>query len=1498
VDDLSGQTLKGYDITERIGIGSFGAVYRARQTTVGREVAIKAILPEYANRPEFVRRFESEARLIARLEHPHIVPLFDYWREPDRAYLVMRLLPDSLRMRLSAGPLSPEEASLLVDQIASALTMSHRQGIAHRDIKPDNILLDAEGNAYLSDFGLAQVIGLEGAREGVAGSPGYMSPEQLKGETITAQADIYAMGIVIYEMLAADHPLEGLSMSEVIRRQLLEPLPRIHLRRDGLPQAVDYVIQRATAKNPDERYPDMLALAADLRNALLGEKAFYPMDDDAAIDNPYKGLRAFEEADAGDFFGREALVSRLIGSLDQTSHMARFLAVVGPSGCGKSSLVYAGLIPALRQGALPGSERWFVARMVPSRQPIKKLETALLSVAVKPVPNLLARLQDDPDGLVWAADQILAETEGDLLLIIDQFEELFTFAPDERERLQFMALLQSAASDLHSRARVIVMLRADFYDRPLLYERFGALMQARTHIVLPLSESELERAITAPAHRVSVQLEPNLTAAIIADVRQEPGALPLMQYALTEVFERRQGRLMTLEGYEAIGRAAGALARRADRVYTRLKPEQQVLTRQMFLRLVTLGDGSEDVRRRAHRAELLSIAPDSEQLETVLAIFGRHRLLSFDHEPATREPTVEVAHEALLREWKRLRSWLDDSREDVRQQRRLAGLAAEWLNNGRDPSFVLRGAQLETFESWLKRTGIALTGTERDFVEASVTVRERQNAEEKARQDHEAALEARARQFQRRLAWALAVAALVGFILSFVALQQRQQAQSARDDAQQNAEIAQTQAAAAATAAAVAGQRADTLQSLALASESERALVDRNDYDLALALAVEANLIPNAPAESQYLLGEIVPTATLRLLSGHAASVNTVAISPDSATILSGADDGTLILWDAATGGILRQWTGHEGRVRDVAFLPDGTRALSGGDDDVLVLWDTRTGQPVRTFTGHDDDVFAVAVSPDGTQALSGSRDRTLILWDIETGHIVRRYGQTEGHDERVTTVTFSPDGTMLLSGSADHSLILWDRDTGAIIDRLAQHRDIINDVAFSPDGARFLSASADNTLILWDTQSRAVVNRLQGHTERVSSVAFSPDGRMAVSGAGNQFAGASTDNTLILWDLQLGQPVRRYQGHTLFVSDLAFSPDGTTIVSASADQTLRLWPATYDIELARQMMPDVGYNAVGLDPARQRAFVALADNRFFLQTLAPGAASAEFLDLSGHTGAITALAINADGTRMLSASADRTAILWDLTNHTALHTLAGHTNTVNSVAFSPDGTRALTGSRDRSMILWDLTTGESIRAFAMRHTNSVDAVAFSPDGKRALSASADHTLMLWDVDTGEALLVLRGHQDQVTSVDFGPDGAQALSGSVDKTLILWDLQTGQIVRRFGVAGNGHTDWVTAVAFSPDGRLALSGSRDRSVILWNVATGDVIRRDRGHNGTVIAVGFSPDGQHAYSACLTGATRLWPASSVAFIDWVKTHRYARELTCDERERYRLEPCDPG
>ena len=350
--DLSGRAIRGYDLGERIGAGGMGAVYRAVQPLVEREVAVKIILPQYANQPDFIRRFEAEAQLIARLEHPHIVPLYDYWREPGVAYLVMRLLRGgSLQKLLESDALPVATATRLLEQIVAALGAAHRAGIVHRDLKPANVLLDEDSNAYLADFGIAKNLSNPDVEnltqaDAIVGSPNYISPEQIRSEFVRPQADIYCLGVMLYEMLTGRLPFQGPTPIEIMHQHLSAPLPPLAANRAGLPRALDAVITRATAKDPLERYAAVEELLADWRRALDGQAVAVsapapeaPAKTLTAADNPYKGLRAFGEADAEDFFGRESLTQQLLVRLAEGGDLARFLAVVGPSGCGKSSVV-------------------------------------------------------------------------------------------------------------------------------------------------------------------------------------------------------------------------------------------------------------------------------------------------------------------------------------------------------------------------------------------------------------------------------------------------------------------------------------------------------------------------------------------------------------------------------------------------------------------------------------------------------------------------------------------------------------------------------------------------------------------------------------------------------------------------------------------------------------------------------------------------------------------------------------------------------------------------------------------------------------------------------------------------------------------------------------------------------------------------------------------------------------------------------------------------------
>lgn len=428
--------------------------------------------------------------------------------------------------------------------------------------------------------------------------------------------------------------------------------------------------------------------------------------------NPYKGLEAFGEDDADDFFGREALVGSL---LDAIAGGRRLIALVGPSGSGKSSVVAAGLIPRLRKGALPGSDRWAIAPVELGPDPFGAVRSVTARLPRRAAP--IARVLLEPDG---PSPPAAGSDGGDrLVLVLDQFEQVFTGAEESR-RNEFLRALSSALSVADGRLLVVISLRADFYDRPLQHPEFSAVFVPGVVHVLPMTARELEGAIVDPAEQVGASVEPALLAELIGETVARPGGLPLLQYALTELFERRRGPMLTLADYAALGGLRGVLSRRAEEAFLGLSADEQRVAMQVFMRLVRLGRGTADSRRRLTVSDLTDLGSDSVALSSVLAAFGRHRLLTFDRDPVSGEATVELAHEALLTEWERLAAWIDRHRTALRRRDALLAAVEEWELSDRNPDYLLSGSRLAEFETLSREGTVQLTTREREFVEAGV----------------------------------------------------------------------------------------------------------------------------------------------------------------------------------------------------------------------------------------------------------------------------------------------------------------------------------------------------------------------------------------------------------------------------------------------------------------------------------------------------------------------------------------------------------------------------------------------------------------------------------------------------------------------------------------------------------------------------------------------------------------------------------------------------------
>ncbi len=481
----------------------------------------------------------------------------------------------------------------------------------------------------------------------------------------------------------------------------------------------------------------------------------------SVADSPFKGLRPFAEEDEADFFGRDRLVSDVIRRIDAGQ---RLVTLVGASGSGKSSVVQAGVVPAIRKGAIDESQDWLVAQMVPGARPIVELEAALLRSTLDAPDSLTEQLEDPTTGLLRAALRILPANSR-LLLVIDQFEELFTLVDNDTERVAFLDLLGPALDDPHGRVTVLMTLRADFYDRPLAYPSFARRLGDGIINVSTLTPDELEAAVQEPMRGAHVAIEPALLAALLTDIIGHPGALPLFQYTLTMLFDRRQSGLVTVDAYRAMGGLKGALAQRAEDLWSELNDAEAAVARQLFLRFATITGDREWSRRRVTASELTSLRGDLISTHRVIESFAGHRLLTFDRDHVSGSPTVEVAHEALLTEWPRLQGWIDEASDDVLRHGALVAAMNEWRDAGRDLGYLLNGPRLEGYELWAASSAMQLTSDEQMYIDAAIDVREKDHLAEGRR----LALEMKTTRSAKRRLWGLAAAVVaLGGLAAFL----------------------------------------------------------------------------------------------------------------------------------------------------------------------------------------------------------------------------------------------------------------------------------------------------------------------------------------------------------------------------------------------------------------------------------------------------------------------------------------------------------------------------------------------------------------------------------------------------------------------------------------------------------------------------------------------------------------------------------------------------------
>lgn len=1411
--------IDGFQVIRLLGRGGMGEVYLALDTKLGRKVALKLVNPEQIGSGDAVERFLFEARATAAFNHPNIITVYAAGEYQGRPYVALEYLEgQDLRQRMLEGELGLREVMRIGRAIASALAEAHRHHLMHRDLKPDNVLIADDGLVRVVDFGLAKAIdakrwaGERPLSTSVGqwiGTPAYMAPEQWLCKPTTEATDVWALGVVLYEMVAGKRPYAGVAPEELVER-VTERAPVPPLGHVGeIPGPLAELINGCLTKDPGAR-PSAADVAREL-GALLHE-GLARLGDERC---PFPGLLPFSEDQAVFFYGRDAEVLAFVERLRRDA----VLPVVGLSGAGKSSFVQAGVIPHLREQG-----RWVVLQLRPGQRPFQTISERVIDAlrvarrgidtvstvdakrgarphkqgaaeppaAIPDDPELLAgRLQDSPPLLALCLRRLAELAQSRVLLFVDQLEELHALVEDPVQRARFTRAVCGAAGDAHEPVRVIFTLRDDFLVRLADSAEVRHALRHLTVLRTPGREA-LREALSEPLKAIDYDYDDaNLVGEMVGSVEGEAASLPLLQFSARVLWEHRdrQRRRLRRAAYEEMGGVVGALASHADGVLAGLSDEQRGVARLLLLRLVT----AEGQRRTLARRALLDGA-DRASLD-VLDRLTDSRLVTVRQGAAEDGAAAhELAHEALITHWGTLARWLEDSRHERAQLAELEQSAELWHRRGRRPEETWSGVALREARRVAERHQSSLPRRAAEFLE----VGER-------------------REGRRMRGRRLAVGSLVTLLLAIAAgslvvawalSNQEQRARRQRRVAERQRAVALREAA---RAALRHGQVLEARAKLRLSVEGEDSIAARalwlqlDDEPLQWLRRLPASALDVAfsrdgthiavAGQDRVVYLFDARTRAVERLAEHPDQVLAVAFSPDGQQLAAGTRAGEIWLWRLSD-RTRRVLDGHDGPMRRVVFRPDGKQLASASWDATVRLWPLDGGGDSRVLRGHRDRVYGLAYSPDGSLVASGSYDRTVCLWPVAGG----KPRLLRGHGDRVFSVAFSADGKQLASGSWDRTIRLWDVQSGAMRRQLQGHADGVTAVSFV--GPRQLvSSGGDKTVRLWDLRTGEVQRTIEAHEAGITSIA--PDA------SGRYLASSSYDKTVRLWDLQRATDHVPHRGHADRVNGVAFSPDSRLVASASSDQTVRLW----DVHRGRELRL-----------------------------------------LRGHENGVIRVRFNPTGDTLASSGWDNAIRLWNPAVGRVERVLLGHTGEIHDLQFESNGRHLLSASFDRTIRIWNTSSG-AIDGVVQAHEAGVRAIRLSPDGRLLASAGGDRKIQLHDVESGRLVRELQGHEGTVTSLDFAADG-RLVSGSYDQTVRLWEVNEG--VSR--VVGR-HPGRVHAVAFHPSGELVGSAGADGAVRLWGLASGKVTRLE-GHRASVNDLSFSGDGQLVATCGDDGSVRLW------------------------------------
>lgn len=1382
--NLVGKTLGSYELTAFIGRGGMSTVYKARQQTVNREVAIKVMSERTEEGSPELERFVREVQIIANLEHIHILPIYDYGQVDGFPYIVMRYLDGgSLNNRVRAKNLSITEVERLLSQIAAALDYAHAHNVIHRDMKPHNVLLDREGNAFLCDFGIAKLTGTHGlTRTGEAvGTPSYMSPEQWQALNVTPQTDVYALGALLYEMLCGEPPFHAENVFSLMYKHLNDLPPLLGAHRTDLPTAVDNVIQRALAKLPDDRYRSAGELARAFSSALrpsseLRAAPHTPRTDSAALSTePLPQLPQFSATQA--FTERQwALESFRTWRTDRAA--SPVLYMVGAHGIGKSTLMrrFADLVGerVARYDLISGQARtldprtfvdsvaWQLSGFLPADQEAPTGD-ALREVLVDPreafesrVLTPLSQLPPNPPIFLFI-DALDAAFEHSGSTIADLVRVTLQNFPDVL-RLVVAAAPHPVLESLFRNAQRLALHANNDEDRNTLYAtlstHFAALMPNLSGGEIDLA-ALIEKAQGNPLYL-------NVVTACLAHQTISLAELDSLPEGLEALFAYLVGRFSPSD-LEVLHLLAAARAPLSNRLLagvlnlepaallehlTRLRPLLEVTTSKTewqlahsALRYWLLTDAAEDIRAAHARLSHALRRADPEAME----------LYALQHLPAhVLRAEGSLAAFAVLTDLSFLTARLRrvsvaDVLDDLIEVR-LALL---------DDGHLSPAAALESIAQAVRSAIPSIGG------DSSALFGQLYN-----HLQHIPALIQPLR---------AAAAAWRGTWLRVV---------WSPFSTPPNESLVIWQGAA----------------PLALAaSQSEGSAVSR----LALETETVSGICWLAACADGFLRlwqdGMLRREWLADTNNSGAAALTSCALSSDGRYALSAAVDGTAHLWDLGRDVRLHLWDDHKRAVLGCALSADSTLALTASEDRLLRLWDVASGQLRAAFYEHPAAVTccAFAVGADGKRvAISGDAEGSVRLWDA-AGNVLLH--TLEGHRGALTACTGLEDRHPLVaSGGADGQVCLWDARSGALLRTLAGGTGAITALALTFVANRLLIAasSEDRSVRLWEVESGRLLAHFTGHRAAVSACTFDPLGRLLSGGR---------EGALRLWTLPEADhtPV---EAHGAAVQGVAFTPNSARLISASQDREVRVWYADTGERLQTMRGHVGGIYALAVRADGRVALTGGSDRTLCAWDVERGAMLRQF---GGHLDSVLACAFSLKPLKVgamprpnwlvASGGADRAVRLFDAENGQLVLTLKGHRDAVTACLFSPTDEVLLTLSKDRSASLWSLAKGEVIYTFA-DPLITYTAVAFQPEGSLVLLGTADGTLNLFDRRSSATAIFARSGSAPITACGYTHDGNLIFSADADRWLRIYAARTQQIMATFRAASP-----ITCAAAAPNG---------------------------------------------------------------------------------------------